>query len=631
MCGICGKINFNSEPIDSKLIHSMAEVLNHRGPDDMGVYVNGNVGLGHKRLSIIDLSGEARQPMSNEDSSIWIVYNGEIYNFQELKKTLEEKGHIFRSRSDTEVIIHLYEDSGIECVKLLRGMFAFAIWDENKKRLFLARDRIGKKPLNYAVKNDFLIFASEIKSILEDPDIKREVNSDSLHHYLTYQYVPHPETMFMGIKKLLPGHILVWEQGKIKIEQYWSLSYKDKVKLTEEECSERLLELLTEATKIRLISDVPLGAFLSGGIDSSAIVAIMSKISNKPVKTFSIGFKEKSFNELKYAKTIAKLFNTEHREYIVEPDCLEVLPKLIWHFDEPFADSSSIAVYYLARMTHQEVTVALNGDGGDESFAGYKRYAMNKMANIYSLAPLFIRNTITGFIKGFPESTAKNGFIKNFKRFVKGTNFSKENRYGYWMSIFDNESKNNLYSEYFKNRLANTNSWDYIAENYRKCDVIDLLDSTLFVDVMTYLPCDLLTKVDITSMANSLECRSPFLDHKLMEFCASIPSNLKLKGITTKYILKKALKKILPSGILQRKKAGFGVPVGSWFRNELKRYGYETLLSQKSIERGYFDKDALKRLLDEHCSGKIDHGHRIWALVNLELWHQMFIDGGEFK
>lgn len=626
MCGICGKINFNSKAVDSQVVHSMAEILNHRGPDDTGCYVKDNVGLGHRRLSIIDLSKEAHQPMSNEDGSIWIVYNGEIYNFQELKKNLEEKGHIFRSKSDTETIIHLYEESGTDCVKLLRGMFAFAIWDENKKRLFLARDRVGKKPLNYALKNDSLIFASEIKSILKDPDISREVNIESLHHYLTYQYVPAPETMFLGIKKLLPAHILICEQGKIKIEQYWSLSYKNKVKLSEEEYCEKILESLTESTKIRLVSDVPLGAFLSGGIDSSAIVAIMSKISNKPVRTFSIGFKEESFNELKYARVIAKLFNTEHREYTVEPNCLEVLPKLIWHFDEPFADSSAIAVYYLSKMTRQEVTVALNGDGGDESFAGYERYAVNKIADACSLIPSSIRNIIAWFMEKFPESTKKKDFVKNFKRFIKGVNLSKEHRYGYWMSIFDNESKDNLYSEYFKKRLENINSWNYIAETYRKSDATDLIDSTLFVDVMTYLPCDLLAKVDITSMANSLECRSPFLDHKLMELCASVPSNLKLKGITTKYILKKALRKILPPEVLQRKKAGFGVPIGGWFRNELKDYAYETLIGRTSIKRGYFDKNSLKALLDEHCSGKINHGHRIWALVNLELWHQMFID-----
>lgn len=628
MCGICGKININNrEVVDARLIHKMTEVLKHRGPDDEGIYINGNVGIGHRRLSIIDLSKDARQPMSNEDKSIWIVCNGEIYNFQELRKVLEKKGHIFCSRSDTEVIIHLYEELGTDCVEKLRGMFAFCIWDEKRKRLFLARDRIGQKPLNYAIKNGNIIFASEIKSILQDPEISREVDINALDSYLTYQYVPAPETMFSGINKLPPAHSLVWENGKIKIERYWNLNFQNKINMAEDEFCQRILDLLTEATKIRLVSDVPLGVFLSGGIDSSAIVGLMSKLSTHPVKTFSIGFEEETFNELKYARKVAKIFATDHHEYIVKPEALNILPKIIWHFNEPFADSSCIPTYYLSKMTRQEVTVALNGDGGDETFAGYERYVANKIANIYNLIPQSIRKNLVSFITTvLPESTRRKDFIKRFKRFAKANDSSRERRYARWMSIFDDDLKSNLYSEKLKNRLKGIDSWNYLLDVYRQSDANNFIDATLFVDIMTYLPGDLLVKIDISSMANSLEARSPFLDHKLMEFAASIPSNLKLKGWTTKYLLKKALTKILPKDILNRRKAGFGVPIGTWFRQELKDYAYDILLSEKSLKRGYFKKEAIKRILDEHTKGKIDHGARIWSLINFELWHQMFID-----
>lgn len=638
MCGICGKVSLDEhELIEDKLIQKMLDVLKHRGPDDKGIYLfqskfpdsegEAKVGLGHRRLSIIDLSETGHQPMSNEDKTIWIVCNGEVYNFLDLKKNLEDKGHIFYSKSDTEVIIHLYEEMGVDCVKELRGMFAFAVWDENKQRLLLARDRLGKKPLNYAIRGRNLIFASEIKSILEDADVSRQVDVEAMHLYLTYGYVPAPQTMFLGIKKLPPAHILIWERGEIKIERYWNLSYQKKVRMKEDGYCAKILELLTEATKIRLISDVPLGVFLSGGIDSSAIVAIMSRLSTKPVKTFSIGFEESSFNELKYARKIAKLFNTEHYEYMVKADALEVLPKLVWHFNEPFADSSAIPTYYLSKMARQEVTVALNGDGGDEAFAGYERYAANKIARLYRRIPLGILKDATAFItERLPESTKKKDIIKNIKRFIRPADFSPYERYAYWMSIFDKELKNNLYSDGLKNRLEGVGDWDYISDTYRQSDAEDFVDATLFVDAMTYLPGDLLVKVDIASMANSLEVRSPFLDHRLMEFAASIPSDLKLKGISTKYILKKALAKILPQQIINRKKSGFGVPVGSWFRNELKDYAYNILLSQISSKRGYFNPAIIRMMLDEHTSGKIDHGQRIWSLINLELWHQMFID-----
>ena len=640
MCGICGKITLGPNGIDEKVVRRMTQSLRHRGPDDEGIYLPESknqkskikIALGHRRLSIIDLSTAAHQPMANEDGTVWIVYNGEIYNFKDLRKQLQKKGHIFKSQSDTEVIVHLYEEAGLDCVKQLRGMFAFAIWDQRKERLFLARDRLGQKPLNYTIKDGQLIFASEIKAILEDPEIKREVNIGALHNYLSYQYVPAPETMFAEIKKLPPAHILVWEKGKIKIERYWDLSFANKLKMQESGYCERLLGLFTEAAKLRLMSDVPLGVFLSGGIDSSAVVAVISKFLNKTVKTFSIGFRESSFNELKYARIIARVFNTEHTEYIVEPRALEILPGLIEHFGEPFADSSAIATYYLSKLTRSKVTVALNGDAGDESFAGYERYAANKLAGYYGRIPAFLRNRlISPFFNRLPESTDQKDLAGRIKRFINPNSLSREKRYAYWVSTFDNKLKERLYSSELKYRFKDVDSGDYLLDAYNKSDARDFIDSTLFVDSMTYLPNDLLVKVDITSMANSLEGRSPFLDHKLMEFAAQIPSGLKLKGLTTKYILKKALRNLLPREILRRGKAGFGVPLGKWFRGEMKDYAYETLLDERSVKRGYFRKEAVQDLLDEHTSGKINHGQCIWSLIVLELWHHRFIDSSHEK
>jgi asparagine synthase (glutamine-hydrolysing) len=626
MCGICGKINFNSKPIDEGLIRLMSGVLSHRGPNDEGAYIDGNIGLGHRRLSIIDLSEAARQPMHNEDKSIWIVFNGEIYNFRELRKDLEARGHRFISKSDTEVIIHLYEERGIDCVKDLRGMFAFAVWDKNRQRLFLARDRAGKKPLHYALRSDSLIFASEIKSILKDPTVSLQVDRNALDLYLAYQYVPAARTIFSGIRKLPPAHILVCEGGRTRIEPYWRLLYGNKIKMGEAECAKRLMDLLTEATQMRLISDVPLGAFLSGGIDSSAVVAIMSRLSAQPVKTFSIGFNEQSFNELKFSRIIAKLFHTDHHEYMVKPDLIDILPKLIWHFNEPFGDPSAIPTYYLSKMARNEVTVALSGDGGDESFGGYQRYAANRLFNLYCLIPHNLRRIIALALRVLPESTRKKDFVKRLKRFTAATDFSRELRYAYLVSLFDSGLRDRLYTQDFKTRLNGMEAGDYICDAYSHADTGDFLDSTLHVDVLTYLPNDLLVKVDIASMANSLEVRSPFLDHKLMEFAASIPSNLKLKGMTCKYILKEALAKVIPPKILQRQKCGFGVPIGSWLRGELKDYACEILLSNTCLRRGYFRDTALKGMLDEHISGRIDHGHRLFSLINLELWHRIFID-----
>ncbi len=629
MCGICGKLYFNPmRKADQNNISAMASVLAHRGPDDHGIYVDGPVGIGHQRLSIIDLSPAGHQPMSNEDGSIWIVFNGEIYNFEELRMELQGKGHVFTSHTDTETIIHLYEEEDTDCLNRLRGMFAFAIWDSTKQRLFIARDRVGKKPLVYAVTDDAIIFASEIKALLQDPSVTAEVDCEALHHYLTYQYVPSPWTMFKGIRKLPPAHSLVVEREKITTRQYWQLSYAQKLTLpTLGDYVEQFMDVFTEAVKIRLRSDVPLGAFLSGGIDSSATVAVMSQLTNRAIKTFSIGFDVSEYNEITFAAMVAKKFNTDHTEFIVNPDAISILPKLVWHYNEPFADSSAIPTYYVSKLTREHVTVALNGDGGDESFAGYERYIADKLAGYYEKIPCIAREHIIKRCLSFiPHQENRNSFFRRLKRFVNGISEKAERRYVRWICGFDNEMKNDLYSAAFAEKTAAIDSVDLIVNWYAKADASAFLDKTLFVDIMSYLPDDLLVKVDIASMANSLEARSPFLDHKLMEFAAALPPHLKLNGIQSKYLLKNAFSSVLPRSVLYRKKMGFGVPIDRWLRNELKELTYQILLEKRTVERGLFKEQAVRMLIDEHMLKRADNSYRIWALLFMEVWYRMFID-----
>lgn len=629
MCGICGKLYFNPRhKAERHIIEAMASVLKHRGPDDQGIYVDGPAGIGHQRLSIIDVSPAGHQPMSNEDGSIWIVFNGEIYNFEELRTELEAKGHIFTSRTDTETIVHLYEEKDTHCLESLRGMFAFAIWDSKKQRLFLARDRVGKKPLVYAVTSEALIFGSEIKAILQDPSVPAEVDYEALHHYLTYQYVPSPWTIFKAIRKLPPAHSLIVQQGAITTRQYWHLSYSHKLILpTLADYVDQFMALFTEAVKIRLRSDVPLGAFLSGGIDSSATVAVMSQLANRPIKTFSIGFHESEYNEIPFAAIVAKKFDTEHTEFIVKPDAVSILPKLVWHYNEPFADSSAIPTYYVAQLTRQHVTVALNGDGGDESFAGYERYIADKLAGYYEKVPSLVRKHIIKKCLAFiPHQENRRSFFRRLKRFVNGISEQAERRYVRWICGFDNEMKNDLYTMAFAEKVTAIDSVDLIENWYHKADGTLFLDRTLFVDVMSYLPDDLLVKVDIAAMAHSLEARSPFLDHKLMEFAAALPPHYKLNGLQSKYLLKKAFASLLPATVLHRKKMGFGVPIDRWLRKELKDITCQILLEKRSIERGLFKEQAVRMLIDEHLSKRTDNSYRIWTLLFLELWFRMFID-----
>ena len=651
MCGICGEIDF-SNGVRIRSIQRMCQVLAHRGPDDEGmVFIkegqaieikkpfelplgkNGfEVGLGHRRLSIIDLSAAAHQPMCNENGTIWIVFNGEIYNFQEIRAELLKKGHFFKSKSDTEVILHAYEEWGVECLTYFRGMFAFAIWDSILQQVFLARDRLGKKPLVYFSQNGRFAFASEIKGLLQLPNIERRVNDTAIHHYLTYQYVPSPDTIFVAIKKLPPAHYLLYDRnGNLKIERYWKLNFNENLRTHSDtkELEERIRAELEESVKLRLISDVPLGAFLSGGMDSSLIVGIMAKLIGKPVKTFSIGFEEKEFDELSYARLVSNHFATEHHEFIVKPNAIEILPKLVWYYNEPFADSSAIPTYYVAKMTKDYVKVVLTGDAGDENFAGYPRYLRSKLLIFFLKMPKwFRRDFLPFFLRKAAQFHWREKTFNRLAAYIESISSNQVRNYAEQVKIFNEGEKESIYSPGFIEAMGGLDSFEYLLCKFEGTKINNLIDQLLYLDINTYLPEDLLVKMDIATMANSLEARVPFLDYQLMEFIAKIPSGLKLKGTITKYILKRAFSDFLPQHILTRRKMGFGVPVARWFRKELKDFVYEILLDSRTLNRGYFKREGIERLLNDHIGLRYDHSSKIWALLFLEMWFRVFIDKG---
>jgi len=649
MCGICGIVDLHSQDVGRDTLSQMCSLMAHRGRDDSGIvmmrgqrYVEikpstqspsesgFEVGLGHRRLSIIDLSDIAHQPMSNEDETIWIVFNGEIYNFQEIKYPLEKKGHLFKSRSDTEVILHAYEEWGVECLDHFRGMFAFAIWDSKQRQLFVARDRLGKKPLVYLHQSGRFAFASEIKALLQIPGFERKVNGTAIHHYLTYQYVPSPDTIFEGVKKLPPAHYLLYDRNdNIRIERYWKLNFNQSFQAYSDiqELEDRVRAELEESVKLRLISDVPLGAFLSGGVDSSLIVGMMAKMSRKPVKTFSIGFEEKDFDELSYARLVSNHFSTEHHEFIVKPNAIEILPKLVWHYNEPFADSSAIPTYYVAKMTKDYVKVVLTGDAGDENFAGYPRYLRSKYVSWFTRLPEKVRRSLLpAFLRILSQSPWRRKTLNRLANFTEMLSSHQGRNYAEQIKIFNQKEKDDVFSEDFSRQVKGTDPLDYLIKKYEEVDTDDLLEKLLYLDMVTYLPEDLLVKMDIATMANSLEARVPFLDHKFMELVAGIPSHLKLKGTKSKFILKTAFKDFLPDAVFKRKKMGFGVPVSRWFRTELKDYVYEILLDPRTLNRGYFRREGIERLLNEHIAARYDHSSKIWSLLFLEIWFRVFID-----
>jgi asparagine synthase (glutamine-hydrolysing) len=605
----------------------MNAVIRHRGPDSDGFYVNGNVGLGARRLAIIDLV-RGNQPISNEDDTVWIVFNGEIYNYPELRSRLQARGHLFRTNSDTEAIVHLYEDHGPACVDYLRGMFAFAIWDEKRRQLLVARDRLGQKPLYYAEYDQALLFGSELKCILQYPSIPREVDVEAIHHYLTLQYVPDPWTTIKGIRKLPPAHRLIWREGRIRIDRYWDLTYEPKWELPEVELKEAVREIVTEAVRIRLMSDVPLGAHLSGGIDSSIVVGLMAGMMDQPVKTFSIGFEEDAFSELSYARQVARKFNTDHHEFILKPDALDVLPRLIQHFDEPFADPAAIPTWYLAQMTRQYVTVALNGDGGDEAFAGYQRYYGDLIADAYRLVPGSLRHGLLDrLLHGLPvqaDRPMERSTLMALRQLAQAADMPHSASVVRWGAYFNETEKRALYNDDMRQAINGTASATLLTEAFRRAKATGRLDRTLYTDVQNYLPGALLPKVDRTTMAHSLEARSPFLDHEVMELAARLPVQWKVKRQRTKRILREVFSDLLPAEVEKRGKVGFGVPLGLWFRGPLYDATRDLLLAPDTKLRTYLRTDEVARLIEDNRRGRADNGKRIWTLLNLEVWLRQY-------
>jgi len=626
MCGIVGIVRNDGKAIDEQLLSRMCEAIRHRGPDEDGFYVNGSVGLAMRRLAIIDLAG-GQQPIHNGDRSSWIVFNGEIYNYLELREKLEKLGHTFYTNSDTEAIVHAYDQFGADCPNHLRGMFAFAIWNERTQELFLARDRVGKKPLLYADVNGKLIFGSEFSALLLHPDISRDIEPEALDYYLSFMCIPAPLTAYRAIHKLEPGHWLRWRNGNIETKRYWQPDFTKKIDISEEEAGERTIEILRDAVRVRLMSEVPLGAFLSGGIDSSAVVALMSQESTERVKTFSIGFDEQDFSELHHARRVAEHVGADHHEFIVRPDAVEVLPLLVEHYGEPYADSSAVPTYYVAKETRKHVTVALNGDGGDESFAGYERYIAMGLTEKYRRVPSFVRESlIRRAVDLIPTDPTKRSKIKSAQRLLAVVDRPKTGRYMHWMSTFNDETKRPLYSDSFRQQIMSADATGILDTWFKRANGIGVVDAMLLTDQMTYLPNDLLVKVDIATMAVSLEARSPFLDHHVIEFAASLPQNLKLRGLTGKYLLKKVLRKLLPSENLDRRKMGFGVPIGHWFRGKMQPFLREVLLSEKALQRGLFKPEAVKQLIELHTRAERDYSAQLWTLLMLELWFNRFID-----
>ena len=626
MCGICGIVSFGAPP-DLELVKKMNGLIVHRGPDDEGYYRDERAALGMRRLSIIDLS-TGHQPIANEDGTVQIVFNGEIYSYQALREELKAKGHVFKTNSDTETIVHAYEEEGPDCVKRLRGMFAFALWDKKRERLLLARDRVGKKPLLYTLQNGRLAFASELRCLAALPGVPLDLEPRSVDVFLSLQYIPSPRTIYKAIEKLPPAHYLLFEKGHVKVEKYWSLPSDGPLAVSEPEAERLLLDKLRESTRLRMISDVPLGAFLSGGIDSSTVVALMAQASERPVKTFSIGFEEAEFSELEYAREVARRYGTDHVELVVKPEMADVLPKLAWHYSEPYADASALPSYYVARETRRYVTVALNGDGGDEDFAGYLRYQAMKGAHYWDYLPKPLQKTLVAAANLLPERNAPVSFLWRLKRFANSAIFADyPTRHLKMVGYFFEDDKAGLYTDAFKSALAphQAAALHYLAAAYDQAPDGDFVNRLLHVDFNTYLPECLMTKIDIATMANSLEGRSPFLDHEFVELAFRLPGHWKLKGLRgSKWILKRAVKDLLPPRIQRRGKMGFGIPLGPWFRGSLRKYWEDHVLSPEALKRGYFNEAALRRLQAEHLSGKRDHGYRMWALLMLELWHETF-------
>lgn len=645
VCGITGVAwNRQQGAVDRSTLERMTERLSHRGPDAQDTYwepyvapaaqqtlsqaggtdagTHKGVGLGFRRLSIIDLA-TGMQPISNEDDSIRLIFNGEIYNFQELRKRLEGNGHRFKTQGDAETILHLYEDEGEECFKRLRGMFAIAIWDRNLRRLLIARDRLGQKPLFYTITTERFAFASELKSLLELPGISTDINLNAIDQYLLYQYIPHPQTIYQHIASLAPGTFGVWslDSGQFRSAAYWSLPTAT-TRLSKAEAMAKLKGTLSEAVGLRMQSEVPLGAFLSGGVDSSLIAALMQQKSSEPIQTFSIGFREAEYDETRFAKSVSKHLGTKHESYIVQPDAVSIFPEFIEQYDQPFADSSALPTWYLSQMTRQQVTVALSGDGSDELFGGYPRYQAAAMADRLDRIPG--AQTALGWHgwQRLPSNMSQRNILRRWKRFCDAMTLPPLNRYMQWIGIFHDGQRAQLYSDAMLSHLGEQDPLSFLQPLFQATKSRDAVNRFSLMDLQSYLPCDLNTKVDMASMKHSLEVRQPFLDHHVVELAASLPGTWKIAAGKGKRILRETFAALLPREIWTRRKQGFGVPLDHWFRGPLAALTKETLLSEAALSRGLFEKAYVQELVEQHISGQFDHAYRLWSLLVLELWFQ---------
>lgn len=624
MCGICGVVNLtNDRAVDEGVLRTMNRSLIHRGPDDEGIYLDAQAGLAVRRLSIIDLN-TGHQPIANETGEIWVVYNGEIYNYVEIRKDLERQGHIFKTHSDTEIIVHAYETYGEDCVQRFNGMFALAVWDSRRKQLFLARDRLGIKPLFYWADHRKLVFGSELKAVIAHPEVPHRMNLGALDHYLSLEYIPGPNTIFQGVQKLPPAHTLIFGPDRIKLTQYWDIPV-DPINEDVHTCAEKLSGLIEDAVRIRLMSDVPLGATLSGGMDSSTIVGFMSQQVTEPVQTFSIGFEDDSYNELPDAELVSEHFSTCHHSEILRPEIASLVENLVLHQDEPFADTSIFPSYLVSKLASRNVKVVLSGDGGDEVFAGYDTYLAEKLSRYYQWLPQPVWRKVFPAMAAFlPPQPAKKGLVNRLKRLAEGNIQPPSLHHARWMVFMSEAEKARIYQPGLKASLDGDTTHALIEMLFRQASQFDLLSQQQYVDLKTYLVDDILTKIDRMSMAVSLEARVPLLDHRIVEFALNLPPDYKIKGNVTKVILRKAVGHMLPGQVLTKPKQGFSIPMKHWLRGPLKAMMLD-LLSEDSLRRnGYFNPQVVSFWIQEHLDGVVNHSHRLWMLMVFELWQRKY-------
>ena len=638
MCGITGGVwSERRRAIEPETLRRMIAAVRHRGPDEQGEHwsvpatlssATPGVALGHARLSIIDLAG-GRQPLANEVQTVWVVLNGEIYNYRALRRQLEAAGHRFQTQSDTETLVHLYEERGVDFLEAVDGMFALALWDARQGQLLLARDRLGEKPLVYREEPGRLLFASELKSLLAAPGVPRELDPQALDEYLTYQYVPHPRTIFRGVAKLPPGHLAVYRDGRLDVRPYWQPDFSQEDRRPAAEWGEELRTRLAASVAARLQSDVPLGAFLSGGIDSTIMVGLARQATSGPLRTFSIGFSSPEYDETRFARLVAERFETEHEEFRVTPDALSILPDLARTFDEPFADSSAVPTWFLAQLTRRQVTVALTGDGGDELFGGYRRYRAVWLADCVDRLPWPVRQFLSApWWQTLPSGRRQKSLLRQAQRFLDALGKPPVERYLDWVSFFNAARRAALYRPEFAAQLTGADSGEFLRAAWGRAHGRDAVTAASLTDLITYLPGDLLQKVDMTAMAHALECRPPFLDHRVVELAARMPRECKLHWGRGKRLLRTVFADLLPPAVERRGKMGFGAPVAEWFRGELRDFARQTLLGPSALAAELFRAETVKALLDEHQARRFDHSARLWALLMLELWAGAWLRGG---